>query len=829
MKKHSVRILLSLAVIILMAMASVVLYACSDDPANRKTITFRDTMPDSIIYNQLFDVGPYLVLPENEVAVIAAEYVGATDRILVAGTTFTPKKYNCTIKITASLLSDASVFTEKEVAVKEAPPNIIPANTVYEKVGYRLDFDQIKTLVSIGSASDPVITVSKVASPGDELEITDQTYYVFEELGEYTVFFSVANTGGSVDGTLKLVIESVYSDKAIVRGTENYEITGPIPNGNHVEMWSNSSLSITEAPYFCAEGQYENEFFKFTTVYPTTAASDAEDTHLAFGVRVNDHNVGCRGSGIFIYLKGYEEASGNFEIQISYPGSFWFQTAKTDFKKIEGELLQKGQEYTFVIGAVNVADGSIDLYCLIYEDAACQELLYPLAYNIKGESSVVSSIQKGAFTVYSNATETSKFNMSYEVLEEFDVDSIFTLTPNTEKTIVEIGSTVVLAELIEKVNFVGPESVVFSVESVKIGDEVTDLNAVEEFTFNDYGLYEFSFTLSYADKVLTGTLLYEVPVEKEFCGDNEAVSIGAISCIDATVNNNTGYNYVLDQNSLKFEFNSLIGVNISVAYTENWDGKDEIYIPIMIEPLLSAAYGIQVAIGYQNGNWHDFGNGAWNYIQDDSDWVIFKFSIEEFKAMVGNNWDGTISFMFEPIWGASNGVLYVGGIYHRDIEGQESSERVFPITYKIKDTAAVWSVNEDPTKNYSDAVQTLRFSYEGDGVGINFYNDDGSSPNLEGIDKIYIMIMYEPSENPGENVYPRFNFGYYTGTETKYLTYKDVNANDPSYFITWFKLEISVSEMNGFDRMLQLYVTGDPGCTWYIGGIFYTSEAADGK
>ena len=76
MKKHSVRILLSLAVIILMAMASVVLYACSDDPANRKTITFRDTMPDSIIYNQLFDVGPYLVLPENEVAVIAAEYVG---------------------------------------------------------------------------------------------------------------------------------------------------------------------------------------------------------------------------------------------------------------------------------------------------------------------------------------------------------------------------------------------------------------------------------------------------------------------------------------------------------------------------------------------------------------------------------------------------------------------------------------------------------------------------------------------------------------------------------------------------------------------------------
>ena len=78
-------------------------------------------------------------------------------------------------------------------------------------------------------------------------------------------------------------------------------------------------------------------------------------------------------------------------------------------------------------------------------------------------------------------------------------------------------------------------------------------------------------------------------------------------------------------------------------------------------------------------------------------------------------------------------------------------------------------------------------------------------------------------------MYPRFNFGYYTGTETKYLTYKDVNANDPSYFITWFKLEISVSEMNGFDRMLQLYVTGDPGCTWYIGGIFYTSEAADGK
>ena len=196
-----------------------VFVGCEGNAGDKKTLQFKEDMPEELDFNVAFDVEKYVEYEEGESLTLEAKYSenGTEKTYLVAGLLFTPTTLN-DVTITVSYKTDADTKISKTLKIKVPVPSMASVPQLEVGEGEKLVFadllDKEKYPNFNYTSLVPVtIKATKMILPDATEEVMEgKTEYTFDEGGQYTLCFELSNAGGVYNGTANIKVSLILTD-----------------------------------------------------------------------------------------------------------------------------------------------------------------------------------------------------------------------------------------------------------------------------------------------------------------------------------------------------------------------------------------------------------------------------------------------------------------------------------------------------------------------------------------------------------------------------------------------------------------------------------------
>ena len=201
-----------------------------------KKLAFSNDMITETIVNEVCDITDFVENPEEKIIKLTATYqdeMGNEQQYLAAGLSFKPIKVG-EVHLKVEATDGESIETTIEVV--EAAPQVITTNDAIYYLRQTIKLQDLLQHVEYNSNSEPEFFVHSLEFGAENIDLSKEEEYTFEEIGSYAFQVELKNHGGSAEAIITVKVVPELTDK------EKDDLT----NNSILGIGSHATLSLCE-------------------------------------------------------------------------------------------------------------------------------------------------------------------------------------------------------------------------------------------------------------------------------------------------------------------------------------------------------------------------------------------------------------------------------------------------------------------------------------------------------------------------------------------------------------------------------------------------------